>query len=265
MATHKYTTKLANTSVLIVGGTSGLGFGVAEALVEHGASNLYLSSSREPKVKASIERLKKSYPDAKTNIVGLACDLATEETLESNIKDLFSKIDTKLDHIVFTAGDPLGMKSLEEVDLAFFKQCGMVRFFAPFFVTKYGVKHLNPGVNSSITITTGAVAESPNKNWTTVASYAAGLAGMTRNLALELKPIRVNLIQPAAVETELWDGAFKTDEDKAKALKAFADKMATGQVGQVQDVTESFLYAMKDRNATGTVIRTDGGSMINKV
>ncbi|KAI1619893.1 3-oxoacyl-reductase [Exophiala viscosa] len=262
MASHKYTTRLAGTSVLIVGGTSGLGFGVAEALVEHGASNLYLSSSREAKVNASIDRLKKSYPDAKTNIVGLACDLGTEETLESNIKDLFNKIDTKLDHIVFTAGDPLGMKPLADVDLAFFKKCGMVRFFAPFFVTKYGASHLNPGVNSSITITTGAVAEHPNNNWTTVASYAAGLQGMTRNLALELKPIRVNLIQPGAVETELWDGAFENEEDKAKALKAFGDKMATGQVGQVEDVTESYLYAMKDRNVTGTVIRTDGGSFV---
>lgn len=261
---NKYTSKLSGTSALIIGGTSGLGYGVAEALVEHGAAKLYLSSSRPAKVNGAVERLRKSYPDTKTAITGLACDLSDEKTLEANIKDLFEKIDHNepLDHIVFTAGDPLGMRALGEVDLDFFKKCGMVRFFAPFFVAKYGARHLRSETASSITITTGAVAEKPNPNWTVVASYAAGLAGMTRALALELKPVRVNLVQPGAVVTELWDSAFKDDEAKEAALKAFGAKMATGVAGSVEDVVETYLYAMKDRNVTGTVIRSDGGAFI---
>jgi NAD(P)-dependent dehydrogenase (short-subunit alcohol dehydrogenase family) len=68
------------------------------------------------------------------------------------------------------------------------------------------------------------------------------------------------LISPGAVETELWDGL---PEDKRKAMmEGFKSKMATGQVGQPEDVAESYLYCMRDANLTGSVISTNGGHLI---
>jgi NAD(P)-dependent dehydrogenase (short-subunit alcohol dehydrogenase family) len=79
-------------------------------------------------------------------------------------------------------------------------------------------------------------------------------------LALDLKPLRVNLISPGAVETELWDGL---EEGKRKEMmKGFEEKMATGKVGQPEDVAESYLYCMRDGNVTGSVISTNGGHLI---
>jgi len=259
MATPKYTNKLANTAVLIVGGTSGLGFGLAEALIEHNVSHLYLSSSNQQRVDTSISRLQKSYPDAKTTIVGLACNLADETSLESNIKELFSKIDRKLDHVVFTAGDPLAAKPLAEIDIKFMTQAGMVRFYAPFFIAKEAAPRMTPGPASSITLTTGSVSEKPMPQWSVVSSFASGLHGMTRSLALELKPVRVNLISPGGVETELWMNSLNDEAKVKSALEGMKGKVATGAVGQVEDVVESFLYVLKDRNVTGSVIRSDGG------
>ncbi|KAH0835196.1 hypothetical protein AYO21_10902 [Fonsecaea monophora] len=259
MATPKYANKLANTTVLIIGGTSGLGFGLAEALLEHNVAHLYLSSSRQQRVDSAVSRLQSAYPDSKATITGLACNLGDESTLEANIKNLFSKIGRKLDHVVFSAGDALAAKPLAEVDLPFMKQAGMVRFFAPFFVAKEAIPYLNPGPASSITLTTGSVSEKPLPNWAVVASYASGLHGMTRGLALELKPVRVNLISPGVVDTELWETSLG-DKTKVKAaLERSKAHVATGEVGQVEDVVESFLYVLKDKNVTGTCIRTDGG------
>ena len=65
-------------------------------------------------------------------------------------------------------------------------------------------KALSGGPKSSITFTTGAVSEKPIPNWAMINSYATGLQGMTRGLALDMKPIRVNLVSPGAVDTELW-------------------------------------------------------------
>ena len=259
MASHKYTNKLADTTVLIIGGTSGLGFGLAEALLEHNVSHLYISSSRQQRVDSSISRLQKSYPDSKATIKGLACSLGNESALEQNIKDLFSKIDRKLDHVVFTAGDPLAAKPLAEIDMTFMKQAGIVRFFAPFFVAKEAISHMTPGVASSITLTTGGVSEKPLPHWSVVSSYASGLHGMTRSLALELKPVRVNLISPGGVETELWQNSLGDETKVKQALEGMKGKVATGVVGQVEDVVESYLYVLKDRNVTGTCIRSDGG------
>ena len=260
-AAFRYTTKLARKTVLIIGGSSGLGFGVAEACIENNVSRIILSSLRQTKIDAAIDRLKTTYPDTKTVICGYNCDLGNETNLESNIQRLFSQIDVKLDHIVFTAGDALRGTPLSQLDLPELEQAGVVRFFAPFFVAKHGVGHLNPGPDSSITLTTGAAADKPLTGMVAIAAYSAGLHGLTRALALDLKPVRVNLVSPSAVDTELWDTALGPDshERKMAMFKHHESTVATGRVGQVEDVVESFLYAMKDRNTTGTVIRTDGG------
>lgn len=52
-----------------------------------------------------------------------------------------------------------------------------------------------------------------------------------------------------------------TEEQKKEAFKSFESKMATGRVGQVEDVAESYLYCMKDKNLTGSMISTNGGSL----
>jgi NAD(P)-dependent dehydrogenase (short-subunit alcohol dehydrogenase family) len=82
---------------------------------------------------------------------------------------------------------------------------------------------------------------------------------MVRNLALDLRPIRVNGVSPGAVDTELW--AMSASEKKA-AMDAVAEKMTTGRPGQPEDVAESYLAIMKDVNMDGSVVRTDGGYML---
>jgi len=255
----KYTGRLSGSRVLIIGGSSGLGFGVAEAVIEHGAAEVIISSSQQSRIDSAIDRLKKSYPSTKAEVKGYACDLGNEDTLESNIEQLFSEIG-QLDHIVFSAGDKIASKPLQDVDFKFIKQAGMVRFYAPLLVAKVGSKHLAGGRASSIVLTTGAVSEHPIPDWTVVGSFAAGAQAMTRGLALDLKPIRVNLISPGGVDTELWNSMA---EDKRKAMmESMGKHTATGQIGQVVDVVEAYLYCMRDQNLTGTMISTNGGSLI---
>lgn len=258
MSPPKYTNKLAGSTVLILGGTSGLGFGLAEALIEYDVSHLYISSSRQHKVDSSIARLQASYPASQTKLVGLTCDLGDEASLEQNIAALFAQIDRKLDHVVHTAGDPLAKKPVQEVSMAFMKQAGMVRFFSCFFVAQQAWRHMNPGPASSITFTSGYVAEKPLPEWSVVGSYSAGQHGMTKGLALDMKPLRVNLVAPGFVPTEMWS-ASATDEEMKDMVEGLRRRTATGQVGRVEDVVESFLYVMKDHYVTGSVVRTDGG------
>jgi NAD(P)-dependent dehydrogenase (short-subunit alcohol dehydrogenase family) len=256
----KYTSKLAGARILIVGGSAGLGYGVAEAGLEYGAS-IIISSSQQSRVDDAIASLQKSYPLAKGNVVGYACDLGTEATLEKNVKDLLDRTGV-VDHIVYTAGDRLAMKPIEDIDFASLKQGGMVRFFAPFLICKYAYanKLINPGPKSSITLTTGSISQKPKPNWSIPAGYAGGLHSMTRQLAVDLKPIRVNLISPGPVDTPLWD--WMTEDVKKKSFEAVGKTLLTGRVGQVEDVTEAYLYLMKDQNVTGSVVSTNGGSIL---
>jgi len=161
---------------------------------------------------------------------------------------------------VFTAGDALASAKLADVDMAFIKKAGMVRFFAPMLLGKLLPAHIRPGPDSSYTLTTGAVSEHPIPDWSVVGSYATGLHGLTRQFALDLRPLRVNLVSPGAVETELWDGL--PADKRGEMMEGFASKMATGRVGRPEDVAESYLYCMRDGNVTGSVVSTNGGHLV---
>ena len=254
----KYASKLAGARILIIGGSSGIGYSVAEASLEYGAS-VVISSSQKARVDAAIDELVKTYPSAKSRVSGHVCDLSSP-SLEAEIERLLSQCGGKLDHIVFTAGDKLRDLSLEEATLEKIQQKGMVRFFAPLLVAKHATKYLNPGPASSITLTTGTVSEKPHKGWTIMAPFATGLHGMARSLALDLAPIRVNVISPGAVLTPLWDGI--PQEQRETMMEGMKKRCTTGEVGKPEDVAESYLYVMKDRNCSGSVISTNGGSLL---
>ena len=255
--TTKYSTKLSNAHVLIIGGSSGIGYCVAEASLESGA-RVTISSSQQSRVQSSIDKLLKTYPSAKDRVSGHACNLSGPD-LEESIKTLFEKVG-KFDHVVFTAGDRLATMPLEEATLEKIQKAGMVRFFAPILVAKHLKKYISAGPAASYTLTTGSISERPMPTWSVVAGYASGLHAMTRNLAIDLAPIRVNLISPGAVQTELWDEMPADQFDSMK--KSFEEKMATGAIGKPEDVAESYIYAMRDHNLTGSVISTNGGGLL---
>lgn len=115
----KYTSKLRNSRVLVIGGSSGIGFCVAEACVEHGAF-VVVSSSNKDRVDKAVEKLKSSYPSAKERVYGLTVDLSKADTLETELKTLLEGTKAKLggqklDHIVYTAGDALAVIKLEDM------------------------------------------------------------------------------------------------------------------------------------------------------
>ncbi|RMZ66411.1 short chain dehydrogenase [Pyrenophora seminiperda CCB06] len=243
---------------------SGIGFGVAEACTENGAL-VTVSSSNPERCTKAVARLQEAYPSAKDRIWGLKVDLGNQETLEEELKGLFEKAvaamgGEKLDHVIYTAGDALKQMALADMTVKNIIQAGQVRFFAPLLVAKFLPTYLNSSYKSSYTITTGAVADRPIPNWSVIASYAGGGASMVRNLALDLKPIRVNGVSPGVVDTELWD-AFGS-ELKPKILESMRSKLATDRVGSSEDVAETYLGLLKDYNVDGVFVKSDGGAFV---
>ncbi len=124
----KHTGQISGKRILIVGGSGGLGYGVAEGVLEEGAAEVIISSSKQSRIDDAIASLEKSYPSAKGKVKGYVCDLGTEATLEENIKGLLSKVGV-VDHLVYTAGDKLKIMDLDAIDFATLKQGGLSRNF----------------------------------------------------------------------------------------------------------------------------------------
>lgn len=124
----KYSNKLEGKRVLVIGGTSGIGFCVAEACVEFGAIVTVASSTQE-KIDKTIERLTTSYPEAEDRVSGFPCDLAGTD-VEGNLKALFefTTKDGKLDHLVNTAGDTFGQIKIADITAEIVQKLGQVRY-----------------------------------------------------------------------------------------------------------------------------------------
>lgn len=263
----KYVNKLAGARVIVFGGTSGIGFAVASAALEHGAS-VIVSSSKPERVANAVKRLKDAYPDSDyhARIGGYPCDLSNPEKIEQNlitVLELATKNrNTLLDHVAFTAGDRLNLSPIEDISVEYINNTGNVRLVAPLILAKLSRKYMKVADSSSITFTTGAGIFRPNPQWSVLQGYASGVEGLRRSLSLELAPIRVNTVCPGAIQTELFDSFFSSKTELEEVLKGWAKESLLNKVGQPEEIAEAYLYLMKDTFATGTMVLSDGGKIL---
>ncbi|KAL4786623.1 hypothetical protein BJX76DRAFT_346132 [Aspergillus varians] len=270
------TTKLHNTRILLIGGTSGIGFAVARASLENGASVILASSSPE-KVQSAITRLKTLYPEEPyvSRIAGKPTDLSNDETAEDNIVALFKYATAgdlfgdgngesvvPVNHVVHTAGSlPRTLHPTDPgVNAAYLRALHTVQFISVALVAKHAPAYMPTPASSasSLTFTSGVLIVKPRPGMTHGISGGAALEGLARGLVVDLAPIRVNVVSPGAVKTEMFDG-FGDAETVKGILEAFAKETWVGAVGAVEDIAESYLGLMRDRFITGALIRSDGG------
>ncbi|GAA93114.1 short-chain dehydrogenase [Aspergillus luchuensis IFO 4308] len=219
--------------VLVIGGSSGIGYGVAEKCLLEGAK-VHIASSNASRVGKSAVALKQKFPSAE--ITAHICDLGGED-VEKSLEHLFYTIGS-LDHIVFTAGDKLAIQPLETINLHAIRRAGHVRFAVPLLLAKLAPRFLNAAF-SELVVGWGV------SDW----PY-----GITRNLALDLKPLRVDLVSPGVIATPLWGSEGMPESVKGSTT--------LGKVGMVEEVAEAYVYLMKDTNATGACISTNAGSLL---
>ena len=203
----RFTSKLSGQRVLLIGATGGIGIAIAQGLIEFGAT-VYLSSSREDKINECIQSILAEYPSTKGRIFGYPCDLHSPQ-VEANLEQLFEKV-SNVDHVVFMAGERLPTVSLEDITLDKMQMAFHIRTFAATLTAKVSARYLKNDRSSSITLTTGSICEKPIAGgWAMLAAMGAATSGLTRQLAFDMAPIRVNCVSPGVVATDFWSGMGK--------------------------------------------------------
>lgn len=264
VAAGYFVSKLRGKRVLVLGGTSGIGFCVAQGALEQGAT-VIVASSNQKRIDTAIQRLRESGASTSGSCTGYVCDLSLPETVEHNVKRLFESCTAQgqpqLDHIVFTAGDSFSNKPLKDTTVEDIQKCGNVRFLGALMVAKHAPSYMNISSSSSITLTGGVNSYKPAPGWVVMAAYGASFDGMMRGLAVDLKPVRVNIVAPGTVHTELIDRVIPQDRI-AGVLKDLAQATLVGEIGKPEDIAEAYLYLMKDRFISGCVLNSDGGHLL---
>ncbi|KAF2726609.1 NAD(P)-binding protein [Polyplosphaeria fusca] len=257
--------RLQNAHVLVFGGTSGIGFAIASLVLSQGAT-VTISGSAQPKVDSKVALLQSYYPTLPASHVrGYACDLRDKANLESNLTSVFDKATSsgthKIDHIAFTAGDLADVPKIPEVTADNVMVGQTVRYVACLLIAKllHGGKYMPASPSSSFTMTGGVNTHKPMPGWSVQASWGGSIVAMARGLAVDLKPIRVNVVEPGAIHTELLQVFV---EQVPGILDAFKTQTLTGTVGEPSDCAEAYAWFMKDRFANGTVAPTNGGQLL---
>lgn len=230
--------------VLVIGGGSGMGLALASRLLAAGRRVTIAGRSKD-RLATAVASL--SAPDA--DLFSVQVDVSVEEEVASLAGDGYSDV-------VVTAADAVGAYApLPSFTLAAAQAVLATKVLGPWLVAKHLGPTLPPA--GSLTFTSGIAAYRPGPGASMIATANGALESLARSLALELAPVRVNVVSPGWVDTPIWDTL--AGDSKHDRFAAMAARLPTGRVGAPDDIAQAFLALLENPFITGTVLHADGG------
>lgn len=236
---------LKGKKTVIIGGSSGIGLATAKSVASKGGLVIIASSNQQ--------RLDKALQELPSESIGYTVDV----TNEMQVKNLFEQIGA-FDHLVFTAGENLILGNVADTTLEMARNYFNIRYWGAFTAVKYATPFIN--TTGSIVLTSGIASNRPNKGWALGASICAAMEGFARAMAMELAPIRVNIVSPGVVKTELWGGMSESDREAMYANIGTA--LPVKRVGEAEDIARTFVYLLEQQYSTGQTLIIDGGTSL---
>ncbi|MEZ9776988.1 SDR family oxidoreductase [Vibrio sp. 10N.261.54.A5] len=176
---------------------------------------------------------------------------------EKSVCEYFESIGA-FDHLVITAGSYAPAGKVTDVAIADAKAAFDTKFWGSLNVAKHAARYMTP--NGSITLTTGMLSRKVVAGTYVKTAINAALESVTKVLAKELSPIRVNAVSPGLTVTEAYknmdDSARSTMYDNAK------NNLPAGKVGEAKDIAMGYLFAINNPYVTGSIIDIDGGALL---
>lgn len=228
---------LENQTVVVIGGSGGIGAAVAELVRIEGARAMAIS--RSGKAPAGVE--------------GVAADVCDHEALALALARA-----GRIDHLVHTVGARLGSPPLATLHDDVLPLAFETKLFSAVHAARLALPYLSP--TASITFTSGQVSRKYGAGSLVKGAVNAAVDAAGRHLAKELAPRRVNVISPGVVDTALW-GEPGSDSRVATVARVSA-LLPVRRVGAPEELAAGYLFAMTNGFLTGSVIDVDGGGLL---
>ncbi|MBD2164582.1 SDR family oxidoreductase [Calothrix membranacea FACHB-236] len=235
---------LSNQKIVIIGGSSGIGLASAKAIVAAGG-NVVIASRSEAKLNAAQAEIGE-------RVVTHSVDITNEQ----EVQKLFSTVGS-FDGLVITISVE-AMGAFLELDSKVARQIFENKFWGHYYAAKYGAAQLKP--SGSITFFSGYASQKPVPNLSIMAAVNGALEALARSLAVELSPIRVNVVSPGLVDTPIYQGM--PTEQRQNYFNYVANSLPVKRIAQPEDIAETVLYLIKNKFTTGAVVDVDGGARL---
>jgi len=233
---------LDGKTVVIVGGSSGIGLASAAAASALGA-RVVMAGRSEQKLDAARR-------DVEGRIEARRLDMTDDASIEA----FFAAVGP-LDHLVITASEA-ALGRFREIDTADARRFFDSKFWGPYSVARRAAPQIRHG--GSITFFSGAAGSRASPGFSCGSAINAAVEALSRTLAVELAPVRVNTISPGLVETPVWETILPATERDA----LFADtaaKLPAGRIGRPEEIADAVLFLIRNAYTTGTTLFVDGG------
>ena len=231
---------LAGQKVVVVGGSSGIGLATAAMAKAEGAEVVIASRSAE-KLKAAA---------GKIGAKAIAADVTSDDSVASLFKQCGA-----IDHVVVTAAQlksgPFKSVSMDDV-----RSTMEGKFWGAWRCARFA--EIKPG--GSLTLVSGFLSIRPRPNAAIVGAANGALESLTRALALDLAPVRVNCVSPGIIDTPIR--AAMPEAARKEMLGKTAAALPVKRVGEGDDIAMQILAFMANGFATGSIVYLDGGGLV---
>jgi NAD(P)-dependent dehydrogenase (short-subunit alcohol dehydrogenase family) len=237
------TLALSGQTVVVIGGSSGIGLETARRAHAEGADVIVTARNPEP-----LQRVRDE----------LGADVAAFDATDfDQLRTFFDELSGPIDHLLVTGPGPY-YALLAEMDISQVRRDVDAHFLLPLEVARNAVGKVRPGGTLLFMGGTGGRRTAPGLSF--ISALTAGMPAMTKNLALELAPIRVNLIAAGFVDTPL-SAAILGDQLEARREQLRSTLPIRRVVGPA-DIAALAVHLMTNTALTGATFDIDGGQQL---
>jgi NAD(P)-dependent dehydrogenase (short-subunit alcohol dehydrogenase family) len=236
--------ELAGQTVVVIGGSAGIGFETARRARMEGAK--LILTGRDP------EKLERSAKE-----VAALSTAAFDATNLNAIGEFFRNVPGTIDHVMVTAGQPhYGRIADMKIDEARRALDNHILMYVE--VARNAGSKMRPG--GTLILLGGTGARRPRLGLALASTVTVALPALTANLALELAPVRVNLIAPGFVDTSL--SASLLGDELENRRKQLREALPIRRVVQPEDVAALAVHIMVNTALNGATFDIDGGQQL---
>jgi NAD(P)-dependent dehydrogenase (short-subunit alcohol dehydrogenase family) len=230
---------LRGSRILVIGRGSGIARAVTVLARSEGGEVVVAGRDKD--------RLSASYDDP--GITAETLDI----TDDTSIGALAERIG-RVDHVVSTAS-ARARATLPELQRSDLQLSLDTKLLGPLMLAKYFAPQMN--ASGSFVLFSGIHAFKAKVGYLGVGITNGAVDFLTRYLAVELAPIRVNAVSPGVIDTGAWDAMG--EEGKRAYFEHISAGNPVGRIGTVQDVAQAVVFAMTNTFMTGVMLKIDGG------